>query len=432
MATVKFILQSKKNPANIYLRLSVDRNTVLKRKTGFVIDPNDWSLKTSLPKQGDEDLKKLRTDLNNLAEKIEKSINILVAEGEFPTGDWLQDQIDQAQGKKQKTDNSRLVNYFQHYIDNLPYKEWPNGKRGTTHATLKKYKTIKGKIESFERYMKKTYYLKDVDLNFRNDLIKYFREVDKLNSNSTGRYIRFIKTVCSDAQINGLEVNTQLKLIKGYTEKADKVFLSIDELEQIENTELSRKALINARDWLIIGCYIGQRVSDLLTLTSENIVIRSGIQLIELTQQKTGKRVAIPLHPKVKAIIDRNKGQFPTKISAVHFNLHLKDICKEAKINQLIEGSKINKDTNRKESGIYPKYELITSHVCRRSFATNFYGEMPTALLISITAHSTERQFLEYIGKTSNDYAFQIAEYWHKLEAKAKKEPQMTVLRNAQ
>ena len=47
-------------------------------------------------------------------------------------------------------------------------------------------------------------------------------------------------------------------------------------------------------------------------------------------------------------------------------------------------------------------------------FALNFYGEMPTALLISITAHSTEQQFLQYIGKTSNDYAIQIAEFWAK------------------
>jgi len=45
------------------------------------------------------------------------------------------------------------------------------------------------------------------------------------------------------------------------------------------------------------------------------------------------------------------------------------------------------------------------------SFPSNLYGNIPTALLISISAHSTERQFLEYIGKFANDNAIQLAEF---------------------
>ena len=57
MATVKYLLQSKSNSANIYLRYSIDRKTVLKRKTGFVINPTDWSEDKAFPKTGREDLK---------------------------------------------------------------------------------------------------------------------------------------------------------------------------------------------------------------------------------------------------------------------------------------------------------------------------------------------------------------------------------------
>ncbi len=281
------------------------------------------------------------------------------------------------------------------------------------------------------KFKKKKFYVKDVDLKFRNDLLKYFTEVDKLNSNSAGRYIRFLKTVCLDAHLNGYEVNKQLRQIKGFTEKASKIFLTFDELEKIEKKTFERSALNNAKDWLIIGCYIGQRVSDLLTLTKENITFRNGLELIELTQVKTGKRVSIPLHPKVKEILTKNKGNFPTTLSAQKFNKHLKDLCEIAEINQPTEGAKFDEETGRKLPGVYPKHELITSHVCRRSFASNFYGEIPTALLISITAHSTEKQFLEYIGKTQNDYAMQIAEYWNKQQLQAKKEPQLTVLSKA-
>ena len=438
MATVTFLLQSKTDPANIYVRLSVNRKTVLKRKTGYVINPANWSNTTNLPKQGDEKQKQLKTDLGNLATKIEENLNSAITKGEEITGDWLQTQIDSIQKKQKKTDLERLTNYIQNYIDNLKYKEYPNGKKGAARGTFLKYQTIKNKIEDFEKYKKKHYYLKDVDLNFRNDLLKYFTEVDKLNGNTAGRYIRTLKTVCFDAQLNGVEVHRQLAQIKGFTEKASKVFLTFAELEKIENASFDRVALENARDWLIIGCYLGQRVSDLLKLTTANINVRSGIEMIELVQKKTGKNVAMPIPPKVKSILDKRNGQFPEKISDQKFNLHIKDICKLAEINEPTQGAKltaIGKDKDikwRKDFGTFPKYELITSHVCRRSFASNFYGEIPTPLLISITAHSTEKQFLEYIGKSATDYALQLADYWNKQIRKANSKPQMTVFRKAE
>lgn len=46
-----------------------------------------------------------------------------------------------------------------------------------------------------------------------------------------------------------------------------------------------------------------------------------------------------------------------------------------------------------------PKYELISSHVGRRSFATNFYGKINQQLIQSVTGHKTESSFLKYINK---------------------------------
>ena len=67
----------------------------------------------------------------------------------------------------------------------------------------------------------------------------------------------------------------------------------------------------------------------------------------------------------------------------------------------------------RKKEGVYAKHQLITSHVCRRSFATNLYGTpMPTALIMQITAHSTEKMFLNYIGKSNKDLALEITKYF--------------------
>ena len=66
----------------------------------------------------------------------------------------------------------------------------------------------------------------------------------------------------------------------------------------------------------------------------------------------------------------------------------------------------------RKKSGIYKKYELVTSHIGRRSFATNFYGIIPTSFLIYMTGHSTEAMFLNYIGKSNKDIALEMTKYF--------------------
>ena len=67
MATLKYILQSKSDNSNIYVRYSIDRKTILKRKTGFTINPKDWSIDKGQPKQSRDDLKALKSKLDKLA-----------------------------------------------------------------------------------------------------------------------------------------------------------------------------------------------------------------------------------------------------------------------------------------------------------------------------------------------------------------------------
>jgi len=439
MAKISFQTIGTTDYVNIYVRISIERGKQFRRKTGYSISPKDWIKGTQQPKiknssksnptpnPKDEKLKKLKIDLDRLKISLEERINDAVKQGVGFSADWLQTQIDEINGKKKKTDPDRLVNHFQSYIDYLPYKRDSRQKKPVSAATIKKYATIKNKVIAFEEYRKQPIYIKNVDLNFRKEFIKYLAEVENLSDNTIGRYITFIKTVCNDAKIHGIETNIQLDAIKGFTEEAAKIHFTFDELDQIENAPFTSDSLDNAKDWLIIGCYIGQRVSDLLHLTKDNICYKNGIELIELTQKKTGKQIFIPIHPKVVEILNKRDGQFPRRISAQKFNLHIKNVSKLAKINAPTEGAKMDEVTKRKKSGVYPKWELVTSHICRRSFASNYYGLMPTPLIITITGHSTESQFLEYVGKPPIDHAQQIAEYLNLIYQKQQNKPHLMV-----
>jgi integrase len=91
-----------------------------------------------------------------------------------------------------------------------------------------------------------------------------------------------------------------------------------------------------------------------------------------------------------------------------------KDVCKIAEINQKITGSKAKTENKitRKEIGIFEKWELVTSHICRRTFATLLYGKLPNKVIMAITTHTTENQLLKYIKTSNEEYANILEEYW--------------------
>ena len=60
----------------------------------------------------------------------------------------------------------------------------------------------------------------------------------------------------------------------------------------------------------------------------------------------------------------------------------------------------------------YEKCELVSSHIGRRSFASNNYGIIPTSFLMYITGHTTEGMFLTYIGKSNKDIAMELTSYF--------------------
>lgn len=103
----------------------------------------------------------------------------------------------------------------------------------------------------------------------------------------------------------------------------------------------------------------------------------------------------------------------PTPINKLLFNKLIKEVCKAVGIDGPTEGAVMNVRTKRKEAGVFPKYMLVSSHTCRRSFATNLYlMNFPTLSIMKITGHTTESSFLSYIKVTPKEHAQKLLEHW--------------------
>ncbi len=62
----------------------------------------------------------------------------------------------------------------------------------------------------------------------------------------------------------------------------------------------------------------------------------------------------------------------------------------------------------------YRKYDVMTCHTARRTFATIPFVEwnMPSALVMQATGHKSERDFLKYIKVVSEQAAVQMFDYF--------------------
>ena len=416
MASINFLYRSTKDKANLNLRLLYRHNAedyVFGAKTNLAVSKIYWS-KQHKKKSKDIEITNLQTEINNELNKIEN--HVLTAfnsvNPESITKEWLSSQIDYYYNPptEDKAIPKDIVNYIDFYIE---YRKHEIKKR-----TKSKFTVIKHKLQRLESFRKKQILIADVNDSFKNEFVSYCKG-EAYAQNTIQRELAIIKTFCKHARFVGIETHPQLDSLMLEKEKVSKIYLSFDDLTKIENISKNQltDSLANAKDWLIISCYTGQRISDFMRFTDEQIRIEDGKHLIEFTQQKTGKNMTVPLHKKVLEILNKRNGSFPYKISDQKYNNFIKTICELAEINEPTTGSKIVETKKgskifRKQSGTYKKHELVTSHIGRRSFATNFYGKIPTTYLIYITGHSTETMFLNYIGKSNKDLALEITKYF--------------------
>lgn len=410
MASINLLLQSKKSPAVIYIRLRDGRTLDIKAKTNYHIDPANWNEVEQRP------LKKLLKviDFANLDTDLGTLKNDLLKEYNNSKGVkavdalWLKDFVNPPQVAEKHPD--KLVDYIDTFIE---FK-----RSDVKSSTITKCNVIKHLVQRYQKHTKSILYIRDIDAKFKMDFEKYCISVGYA-PNTTARNIRFIKTFCRHAKANGVETHHQLDSIKAKYHKVENIYLTLEEIESIEKIESKdlTEGLENARDWLLISCNCGQRVSDFLRFDKSMIRYekdKTGVlkPLIEFTQVKTDKIMTIPLHKKIMVILEKYNGDFPRKISDQRYNEHIKKVCKAAKIVELTHGAKFDHDLKKKVEKDYEKCELVSSHIGRRSFATNNYGIIPTSFLMYITGHTTEAMFLTYVGKSSKDIAMELTSYF--------------------
>lgn len=425
-----FVIKGKNQFPPIYMRFWNGRQFDQKAKTGLSVDFDSWNnTKQQVRAKADETQRDfINNNLIDLEKHIIKTYNIEYNTKQHIGKDWLKNKIDAFFGRTSTNEGYKIyfIDWVAKFIDEAPKRLYKG--KPINQKTIQQYTVTLKKLQAFEEAQKTKTRFEGIDLHFYRNFIDYCRTVERLGDNSISGHIKNIKMWCKNIDIDGLPINAQYKssefsAIK--TETKD-VYLTEVEINKVFAHDFkSDLRLSNARNHFIFGLRTGLRVSDFLKLDEKHI----DKKYITITTQKTKQKVVIPIHQQVRYIIDNNNGELPTPLSDQKFNEYVKEVCEAVGITQMVEGAKSTKivlkektETTpeeaiyRKETSLFRKCELVTSHTCRRSFATNLYGKLPNKVIMAITGHTTETQFLSYIKTTNEEFAEILGKFWDKEE----------------
>jgi len=297
-------------------------------------------------------------------------------------------------GKKDVQKQMSLFSFIDSLISNSTKKQGTIIHYKQTLRILKEYCSFESKNISFE----------DINLNFYESFVSYLYSREYAE-NTIGGYIKNIKVFMNEAIERKLTNNTEFRSrrFKKTQETTDKIYLNLEEVQKLYLLDLSgNKKLEKVRDLFIVACFTGLRFSDLTQITPNNFINNGS--LLKIKTEKTGEFVVIPLHKTVHEIFRKYKNEIPNIISNQKMNDYLKEIAKIAGFNEKISNS-ITKG-GIKKTVVSEKWQLVTVHTARRSFATNMYLlDIPTISIMKITGHRTEKAFLLYIKFTQEENA---------------------------
>lgn len=391
-------------------------NDRLKVATGFKVKPAHWLDATGRVKNVVDATDK--DQINTYLQGLEKHVGVIMADLKSKrvelTKEILRERINDYLNPVavEEPNQVTLFTFIDKFIEDAPQRVNIETGKHIHERTIKKYRTTVKVLREFAHKYKRPVDFHTIDLDFYGDFTAYLTKKEGLAVNSVGKYIQTLKVFLNEATAKGINAKLDYKSsrFKVLKEDADSIYLTEPELQRLNSLDLTSKPrLERVRDLFLVGCYTGLRFSDFTAIRPE--YINNG--LIRMEQFKTMGKVVIPCHPVVTALLEKYNGQLPQSISNQKMNDYLKEVCQLAGLTSR-EGKGITKGGVRVVRTL-EKWQLVSTHTARRSFATNMYLlGVPVITIMRITGHKTEKAFMRYIKLDEEQHAKIIALHWQK------------------
>jgi integrase len=388
--------KKKESPINLIFSYGGKK---LKYSTGFKACYDDWDFNKQRIKSNKSLLVNAR-EVNNLLNFIDTSLtkeySKFISEQLEVTNELLKSYLDKLLNKNTISVSPEKSFTFIEFA----YDVLENKKKRITNETYKSYRQTLIKLEMYSKVYRTPIDFNSFDKKFVNSFSTFLEEYYDHQQNSLSKHFKNLKTYLIEAVNRGL-INNSNFIIKDFcfpTEDTTAIYLTEKELQKMFDVDLSgNRTMELARDIFLIGCYIGQRVSDYNGLTENDIVTLKGIKYFKIRQSKTKTDVLCPITKEISEIMRlRHFNLPPKKLNEPDINENIKELGKSLGFTKKIK-CEFTKG-GKKVIEMVPKNELIMTHTARRSFCTNMYlKKMPVFDIMVFSGHKTEKEFYKYI-----------------------------------
>jgi integrase len=214
------------------------------------------------------------------------------------------------------------------------------------------------------------------------------------------KYFVNLKTICAWAEKRGYFPHKSYKEWEIIKREYPPITLSEEELIRIELLNLP-KHLDTARDFLVLECRTGQRISDIRAITRDSIQDDTWNLIQKKGNRMKVKHIEFPMGEEftlnAKLILEKYNYALP-KMPEQNINKYIKEVCKLAKIDHPIYIERWS--GNRKIRIPGKKYEFLSTHTGKKSFITILASQgTPVAFLSALTGTSQKTIERHYLGK---------------------------------
>ena len=392
------------------------RGNRLVHSTGYSILPCEWDFDNHRPIEIEyrADLFKIGNKLDEL-KKVCKDIYIENDYGNISVEDFKK-EIDRR--TKEKPINPRVITTDNriHFFDFMDAELVEFQEAGMNEDSLKAIKPHVGIIKSFGKFLNSNdcFNYEDVDWNLRLKLIDWLAS-KQVQLSYGNRTLKILRQFLEAARRKKIHSNTDY-LGKGWTVPRKKargqhVFFDQKELARLAEIKFTGH-LDKIRDIVLIGAGTGQRHSDFSIYIPEQFSIsHRGVPILSVISDKTDTPAKIPLNifPWLIPVLEKHNYTTP-KMSMQKFNDGIKELAELVEFNnKLLVVKQYMGRQARVEKFYVEKYKLVSSHLCRRSFATNLYRMgFNLSVIMPMTGHASESQLRDYIGIDAEQNAEEV------------------------
>jgi len=278
-------------------------------------------------------------------------------------------------------------------------------------ATVVKYKSFRKTLQGFEKAKRYSLNFESINMKFYTDFLIYSFGLGRLN-NTISKDIIQLKSYMNWSLDRRYHRSIDFKRFKAACETSDPIFLTMEELELIEQYYANANASqALSKDIFLFLTYTGQRISDLIELKCNHIKGSQDDDMEwELYQQKGNKKHAVHIYliDKARKIIEKymdGKGDydhvFPRQ-SPVITNRNLKKIGEGAGL--ITPTTKVNYSGKTRKEITLPKFHFLSTHTGRRTFITMLCGKgVPDCEIQATSGHKSSKELRPYRGVLSQN-----------------------------